>query len=222
MTASKALLDKYTAAWYRGDLQSKLNWLGRKTVKNPNDLLVTQEIIWETRPEAIVEVGIFHGGTTRYYAHLFDLIEAEEPTDTPGIVVGVDLYHDPEFDYPNHPRIEFLLGASSTDPAVVEQVAKRVHNRRTMVILDSDHSCDHVLQELRLYHKFVSTGCYLIVEDTNEIGMRIMGQNTPGPWPAVKAWDPKRHGFEIDREREKFMLTFHPGGYLKKVRHIAK
>ena len=220
MAAPKSVVDSFTKAFYSQDLQSKLNWLGRSTVKNPNDLMVVQEIIWETRPEAIVEIGIFHGGTTRYYAHLLDLIEAEEPSEKPGIVVGVDLYYDEEFDYPNHPRIEFLLGASSTDPAVFEQVAKRVDGRRTMVILDSDHSCDHVLRELRLYHKLVSTGCYLIVEDTNEIGMRIMSQNTPGPLKAIKAWQPQAHGFEIDRSREKFMLTFHPSGYLKKARHV--
>ena len=193
-------------------MQSQVDWLGRRVVKPPTDLFIAQEIIYETKPEAIVEVGIFHGGTTQFYANLFDLM------GTDGIVVGVDIVYDPEFPYPDNPRIEFLLGRSSIDPEVVKAVKERVDGKRTMVILDSDHSCDHVLQELRIYHKFVSKGCYLIVEDTNPIGMRAMQHNRPGPLDAIKAFQPKNHGFEVDRSREKFLLTFHPGGFLKRVR----
>lgn len=212
MTANKSVVDKFTNAFYREDLQSQLSWLGRSVVKNPNDMFVMQEIIYETKPDAIVECGVFHGGTTRYYAHLFDLME------TDGIVVGVDIAYDPEFDYPDHPRIEFLLGKSSIDPDVFKAVKELVLGRRTMVILDSDHACDHVLQELRLYSQLVSTGCYLIVEDTNPLGILIMGMKAPGPLDAVKAWQPTNHGYEVDRSREKFLLTFHPGGFLKRVR----
>lgn len=209
---NKRALDQFHQEYYGSDVQNETFWLGRKSVKCPLDAWVMQEIIWDTKPELIVECGIFHGGSTLYYAQLFDLIGGA------GEVLGIDLMYDDQFDYPNHPRIEFLLGASSIDKAVVEQVAKRADGKRAMVILDSDHSCDHVLQELRLYHKFVSTGCYLVVEDTNVNGYPVMPLHGPGPMEAVKAWQPSNQGFEVDKGREKFLMTFHPGGFLKRVR----
>ena len=185
--------------------------MGRKIVKCPLDVWVVQEIIWETRPELIVETGCFHGGSALYYAHLFDLMNV-----TRGKVLSIDITYDPTFDYPNHPRVEFLLGASSVDPAVISHVAKACEGRRTMVILDSDHACDHVLQELRAYHGFVTDGCYLVVEDSNVNGYPVMPMHGPGPAEAIKAWEPSKHGFVVDKEREKFLMTFHPGGFLRK------
>src|SRR5512146_98635 len=196
---------------YDLDLQHHTCWMGRHSLKWPTDAWVMQEIIWDTKPDLIVEVGVFQCGSTLYYAHLLDLIGS-------GQVLGVDIAYDENFDYPNHPRIELLLGASSIDPAVVEQVAKRADGKRTMVILDSDHACDHVLQELRLYSRFVSKGCYLVVEDTNINGHPVLPRIGPGPMEAVKHWQPKNQGFEVDTDREKFLVTFHPGGFLKRVR----
>ena len=212
MSGNKGTIDKFHRLYYSSDAQNNTYWLGRHIVKCPLDVWAVQEIMWETKPDLIVETGTFHGGSALYYAQLYDLMGID------GKVVSIDLVYDPEFDYPNHPRLEFLLGMSSIDPAAVEQVAKRAKGKRTMVILDSDHSCDHVLQELRLYHKFVSTGCYLIVEDTNVNGYPVMPLYGPGPMEAIKAWQPKNHGFEIDKDREKFLMTFHPFGYLRRVR----
>lgn len=211
----KPVVEKFDRAWYALDLQSQVTWMGRKIVKAPTDMVVVQEIIWETRPELVIETGVFHGASALFYAHVMDCAGID------GKVVSVDKAYDPDFDYPRHPKVEFLLGMSSIDPAVIEAVGKDAATRRTMVILDSDHSCDHVLQELRLYHRFVSKDCYLIVEDTNPAAYASMpayGPRFAGPREAVKAWQPVNHGFEVDKTREKFLLTFHPGGYLRRVR----
>lgn len=209
---NKGMVDKFHRAYYEADIQSQLTWMGRKIVKTPHDQWVLQEILWETRPEIIIETGVFHGGSALYYAHLMDIMGG------PGEVVSIDIAYDPTFDYPKHDRIELLLGKSSIDPRVLEIVREKVDGKRTMVILDSDHSCDHVLQELRLYSPLVSKGCYLVVEDTNVNGYPVMPLHGPGPMEAVKAFQPTNHGFEVDRSREKFLITFHPGGFLRRVR----
>lgn len=208
----RGTIDRFHELLYKTDVQNNTFWMGRRIVKTPQDQWVLQEIMWDTRPEIIVETGVFHGGSALFYAHMFDLM------DIPGEVVSIDIVYDPTFDYPEHPRVEFLLGGSSTDEAIVEAARKRVDGKRTMVILDSDHSCDHVYRELQLYAPLVSKGCYLVVEDTNVNGYPVMPLHGPGPAEAVKKWQPRNKGFEVDREREKFLVTFHPGGFLKRVR----
>jgi cephalosporin hydroxylase len=209
---NKPLVDKFHRLVYDLDLQHEVRWMGRRIVKWPSDMIIAQEIIWETRPDLIVETGVFHGTSALYYAQLMDLMDID------GKVVSIDIAYDETHDYPQHPKVEFLLGMSSIDPAVLTLVEEQAESRRTMVILDSDHACDHVLQELRAYSRFVSEGCYLVVEDTNVGGQPVMPNHGPGPMEAIKAWDPVSHGFEQDRSREKFLVSFHPGGYLRRVR----
>lgn len=210
---NKGVWDKAHKEYYLEDLQSETYWMGRHIIKCPLDVWVVQEILWETRPDLIIETGTFHGVSALYYAQLMDLM------GIPGNVLSIDITYDPEFDYPEHPKVEYLLGSSSVNPEVLEYVTEKVKGAgRVMVILDSDHACDHVLQELRAYHKYVSVGCYLIVEDTNVNGYPVMPLHGPGPMEAVKAWQPTNQGFEVDRSREKFMLSFHPGGWLRRVR----
>lgn len=213
MSGTKGTIDNFHKLYYKADIQSLTFWMGRHIIKTPSDMWVLQEILFEKQPELIIETGCFHGGSALFYAHMMDLMGSD------GNVVSIDIAYDETFDYPNHPRIEFLLGASSIDPSVIEAVAKRADGKRTMVILDSDHSCDHVLQELRAYHKLVTVGQYLIVEDTNVNGYPVMPLYGPGPMEAVKAWQPANQGFEADRSREKFLMTFHPGGFLLKTRN---
>jgi cephalosporin hydroxylase len=86
-----------------------------------------------------------------------------------------------------------------------------------MVILDSDHSREHVLAELETWHSRVSVGSYLVVEDTNINGHPVTEHLGPGPWEAVAEWLPAHPGFRSDAGREKFFLTFNPRGYLKRV-----
>ena len=85
-----------------------------------------------------------------------------------------------------------------------------------MVVLDSDHTRDHVAEELRLYAPLVTSGCYLVVEDTNVNGNPVLPEFGPGPQEAVAEFLAQTDDFEVDHEREKLMLTFNPNGYLRR------
>ena len=111
-------------------------------------------------------------------------------------------------------RIDFLVG-SSTDPEIVATVAERAKGKRVMVILDSDHSKEHVPRELASYAPLVSVGSYLIVQDTG--GVMIRDPN-PGPRRALEEFLAKQKRFEPDRSRERMLFTMHPRGYLRRVR----
>ncbi|MDH4344964.1 MAG: cephalosporin hydroxylase family protein, partial [Thermoleophilia bacterium] len=114
-----------------------------------------------------------------------------------------------------HPRVTYLGGRSSTDPGVLREVARRSEGRRTMVLLDSNHSRDHVVAELNAYAPFVSPGGYLIVEDSN-IGV-VRRDLLPGPMEALRAFLEQTRDFEVDRTREKHHITFNPSGYLRRI-----
>jgi cephalosporin hydroxylase len=194
--------------FYVSDAWTKARWLGTQALKNPLDLWVYQEIIVETRPQLIVETGTWRGGSALYMASVCDLLGEGE-------IVSIDV-EPARDDYPQHPRITYLAGRSSTDPDVVEEVRRRTGGRPLLVILDSDHSQAHVEAELTAYAPLVPVGCYVIVEDSN-IG-RIRPDLMPGPLQAVETFLATTDEFEIDREREKFLITFNPSGYLKRVK----
>jgi len=193
---------------YLSDAWTKATWLGAQALKNPLDLWVYQEIMAETRPELVVETGTYRGGSAFYLASVCDLLGAGE-------VVSIDVEPVRE-DYPEHPRITYLGGRSSTAPEVVATVRERAAGKRVLVVLDSDHSQAHVEAELEAYAPLVPVGCYVIVEDSN-IG-RIRTDLMPGPLQAIEAFLARNDAFEIDREREKFLITFNPSGYLRRAR----
>jgi cephalosporin hydroxylase len=183
-------------------------WRGVNVFKCPLDLWVYQEILHEVRPDLIVEAGTKHGGSAYYLASICDLLDH-------GAIVTIDVEALP--DRPTHPRITYLTG-SSTDPGVVGQVDERIADgSKVMVILDSDHSREHVIAELDAWHSRVSVGSYLVVEDTNVNGHPVGERDRPGPWEAVAEWLPSHPDFRSDPAREKFFLTFNPRGYLKRV-----
>ena len=194
--------------FYESDAWTKATWLGSQALKNPLDLWVYQEILHETRPELVVETGTYRGGSALFLASMCDLLGVGE-------IVSIDI--EPlRDDYPEHPRITYLAGRSSTDPDVVAEVSARAGGRPTLVVLDSDHSQAHVEAELAAYAPIVPVGCYVIVEDSN-IG-RIRKDLLPGPREALEAFLAHSDEFVVDREREKFLLTFNPSGYLRRVR----
>jgi cephalosporin hydroxylase len=171
------------------------------------DLWVYQEILHELRPAAIVECGTANGGSALFLASVCDLLGL-------GKVITVDIVDKPG--RPSHERITYVTG-SSTDPEVVARVRGLVGNGApVLVILDSDHERDHVLNELRLYAPLVSAGSYLIVEDSNVNGHPVVSDFGPGPAEAVEQFLVETEEFEVDRSREKFFLTFNPNGYLRK------
>jgi cephalosporin hydroxylase len=182
-------------------------WLGVRTLKLPSDLWVYQEILHELPPDLIVETGTRFGGSALYLATICDAMDHGE-------IVTIDI--EARHDRPQHPRIEYLTG-SSVDPDVVARVGARAEDAGTvMVILDSDHSREHVLAELRAYAPLVSPGSYLIVEDTTVNGHPLAKSHGPGPWEALEAFLPDPR-FEVDRGREKFLVTWNPRGYLRRT-----
>lgn len=181
-------------------------WLGTPVQQIPFDLWVKQEIIYETRPQLIVETGTFDGGSAMFYASLFDLLGEGE-------IISIDI--DPQPNLPSHPRVEFIT-ASSIDEAVVARVKERAAGKRTMLILDSDHSEAHVRKELAVWPEVVTPGCYMIVEDTNVFGHPVLREHGPGPMEALDDWLKTNPPFDNDASREKYMVTFHPRGFWKR------
>ena len=182
-------------------------WLGVPTQKCPLDLWIYQEILYEQRPDLIIETGTAHGGSALYLACVCDQLGRGE-------IVTVDVF--PIDGRPRHDRITYITG-SSTAPEVVAEVERLAEGReRVFVILDSDHARDHVLDELRIYGSLVSPESYLVVEDTNVNGHPVFPEHEAGPMEAVDEFLAENDEFEIDLAREKFFLTFNPRGFLRK------
>jgi cephalosporin hydroxylase len=184
-------------------------WLGTQIDKNPLDLFIFQEIIYEIKPDIIIEAGTFKGGSALYMANLMDNMHH-------GKVISIDIERQP--DLPVHPRIQYLLG-SSTAPEIVDKVKSQIGPQdKVMVVLDSDHRKPHVLKELLIYSKVVTKGSYLILEDTNINGHPVWPDFGPGPAEALREYMKDHSDLESDKSREKFFVTFNPNGYLRKVK----
>jgi cephalosporin hydroxylase len=209
--AQEGVIDAFHVAYYDAWLARQgsmdLAWFGYRTMKSPMDMWMYQEILTETKPDLVVECGTASGGSSLYLASIFDLLGRGE-------VITIDI--KPRPGQPNHPRISRLVG-SSVDPTIVGEVRRRAAGRRTMVILDSDHSAAHVSAELDAYRGLVSPGCYLIVEDTNVNGHPVFRDHGPGPMEAIDAFLPGAPEFAIDPSRERFMLSLNPRGFLKRA-----
>jgi cephalosporin hydroxylase len=154
-----------------------------------------------------VETGTYFGGSALFLASMLDLIGS-------GRVISIDTGWDPN--PPAHPRIEYRTG-SSVAPEIVAGVREAVRpGEGVMVILDSDHFRDHVLAELHAYSPLVTPGDYLVVEDTNVNGNPVKPDFGPGPMEAVDEFLDGNDAFRVDDSREKFFMTFSPGGYLRR------
>ncbi len=196
----------YYDAAQRGGTWKNTHWMGVPIAKCPLDLWVYQEILFEVRPEVIIECGTFAGGSALFLAQLCDLLDR-------GHILTIDVA---DHAIPRHPRISRIIG-SSTAPQVVEQARRLAAGRSPiLVILDSDHHAHHVLEEMRHYGPLVSPGSYLIVEDTNINGHPALPGFGPGPMEAVRTFLGESADFVPDLSREKFLLTFNPTGYLRK------
>jgi len=203
------LVDAFHRLYYgRQDTTWKQTyWLGTAVQKCPLDLWIYQELLVETKPDLIVETGTYLGGSAHFLATLCELTGR-------GKVITVDV--SPRANRPRHRRLTYLAG-SSTDERVLETLRRRARSRnRVMVILDSDHSREHVLEELRAYAPLVTPGNYLVVEDTNVNGHPVLPEFGGGPMEAVQEFLAESDAFEVDHDREKLLLTFNPSGYLRR------
>jgi cephalosporin hydroxylase len=198
-------------------------WLGRPIIQFPNDLIVLQELIWETKPDLIIETGIARGGSLIFYASMLQLIGK-------GKVIGIDV------DIRKHNRIEIekhpmfkrihMIENSSTKKETISKISKFTKNKKNiMVVLDSNHTYEHVLKELELYSNFVKKGNYLIVFDTMIDDMQDkMFKNRPwgkknNPKIAVDEFLKKNKRFKMDKENNrKLMITSTPYGFLKCIK----
>lgn len=186
-----------------------------RIIKNPLDLWMMQQILYEVRPDFIVETGTWQGGSALYWAHTLHGMGLE---NSRVLTVDIqDLTAGASHHFLWNKYVEFLRG-SSTDPAIVARIAQRVQGRKTLVTLDSDHSMQHVLRELRMYAPLVSSGSYLVVEDTHYDGIPTQPGFGPGPMAAVRRFLAEDQGrdFEQDFSREALVMTFNPGGWLRR------
>ncbi len=207
--AGRRIADEFHKLYYDlpGDSWWNTRWLGVATQKCPLDLWVYQEIISELSPDLIIETGTAEGGSALFLASVCDMVGS-------GRVVSIDVEPGPGL--PRHDRIEYLTGSSVSEATAVKVRAGAKDAAAVMVILDSDHSKAHVLDEMRLYGDLVTAGSYMIVEDTNLNGHPVHPGHGPGPMEAVEEFLRETDDFVVDETREKFKLTFNPKGYLRK------
>jgi cephalosporin hydroxylase len=206
---TSSLVDQFHRLYYgrREQTWGSTFWLGHRVLKCPLDLWSYQEILHDVRPELIVETGTYLGGSALFLASICDLLGQ-------GKVLTIDV--DRRDDRPRHPRITYLTG-SSTSNAILRRVRRRAKGAsRVLVILDSGHAKDHVLAEMDVYAPLVTPGSYLVVEDTNLNGHPVERGHGPGPAEAVAEFLERNDAFVRDERRERFLLTFNPGGYLEK------
>lgn len=205
----QSIITEFNRQYYDSNVWGWTYWLGYPTAKTPTDLWMYQEIIVAQRPDFIIETGTLFGGSALFMACVCDFTDH-------GRVISIDIEHRETL--PIHSRITYLLG-DSTDAWLLKQVQKQIPvGSRCMVVLDSDHSRDHVILELLAYSSFVQPDGYLIVEDTNLNGHPAYPTFGPGPMEAVWEFLESHSEFEIDKEREKFGLTFNPGGFLHRIK----
>jgi cephalosporin hydroxylase len=183
--------------------------------KNPLDLWMMQQIIYEIQPDFVVETGTYRGGSALYWASTLHGMGLE---NSRVVTVDVqDLTATAATNFLWKKYVTFLKG-SSTDPAIVSKIAGLVKGHKTVVTLDSDHSMNHVLNELHAYAPMISRGSYLVVEDTHMDGVPTQPDFGPGPLAAVQKFlsGGGSADFEQDVSREALIMTFNPGGWLRR------
>lgn len=206
------IVEKFHKLYYNAHTVGKTwldtYWFGIPTQKCPLDLWVYQEILFELRPDMIIETGTANGGSALFLACICDLIGN-------GNIITIDI--EKKERRPQHERITYLIGAS-TSTEIVEKVKCLIKEKeKILVLLDSDHSKENVLKEMHVYNEFVAVGSYMVVEDTNVNGHPVFEEFGPGPMEAVEEFVKENKNFVIDKSKEKLYLTFNPNGFLQKI-----
>jgi cephalosporin hydroxylase len=197
-------------------------WMGRPIIQYPQDILAMQEILWTVRPDLVIETGIAHGGSLVYYASFCELMGHGEVL---GIDIDIRAHNRSAIEaHPMAHRIRMIQG-SSIAPDVVDEVRSIAQGKRVLVVLDSNHTHDHVLAELDAYAPLVSVGSYCVVFDTI-VEKLPRGTYPDRPWEvgnnpmtAVREFLSRNDQFEIDQDTEaRIQITVAPGGYLRRIR----
>ena len=215
-------LDAPLIAWLNyHDRKAKgpCQWLGSKVSKNPMDNWIYQEILYEVRPDLVIEIGNKVGGTTLFLAGICELMDH-------GRVLAMDTDHT--IFTGHHPRVELLTGDCGEE-SIVAAVKEKCVGQKVLIIHDASHTKNAVLRDLRNYCGLVSPGSYFIVEDclmgvpgiVNDSGDQRVGsfkfQTKDTPMQAVEDFLQENGDFEVDRSRERYILTTCVGGYLRRV-----
>jgi cephalosporin hydroxylase len=200
------------------------SWMGRPIIQYPQDMIAMQEIIWNVKPDLVIETGIAHGGSIIYYASLLELIGQGE-------VVGIDIdirkHNRTEIEkHPMFKRIHMIEGSAISEDTL-EQVKRFTKGKKKIVVsLDSNHTHEHVLQELKMYSPFVSQGSYIVVFDTivENLPEGYFSQKRPwgignNPMTAVEEFLRNNDQFVIDESMDnKLLISVAPKGYLKRIK----
>jgi cephalosporin hydroxylase len=208
----QTIADQFHRLYYhlRPRVWEQTTYRGWRILKLTSDLWIYANLIHDIKPGVIIETGTRYGGSALWLADQLDMLGS-------GQVITIDI--DDDYDSrPEHPRITYVTG-SSGDPDVAQQVAAMLPNDGSpvMLILDADHSRDHVLAELRVFASLVTSGSYLIVEDTNINGHPVFEEFGPGPYEAVEAFLAENDDFEVDESRHLYYVTQNPRGYLRRT-----
>lgn len=213
----------FTQETIRAGYSYNFTWMGRPIIQYPQDMIAMQEIIWEVKPDLIIETGIAHGGSIIYYASILELIGKGEVL---GIDIDIREHNRKEIEqHPMSKRINMLQGSAISNE-IIEQVKTYAAGKKTvMVCLDSNHTHDHVLKELQLYAPFVTVGSYLVAFDTivEDLPADLykdrpwsIGDN---PKTAVHEFLKSNDGFVINKEVDnKLLVSVAPDGYLKRIK----
>jgi cephalosporin hydroxylase len=218
-----AVSNRFAAETIRAGYSYNFTWMGRPIIQYPQDMIAMQEIIWDIKPDLIIETGIAHGGSIIYYASILELIGKGEVL---GIDIDIRAHNRAEIE--NHPmskRITMLEG-SAISQEIIEKIKPFVEGKKTvMVCLDSNHTHDHVLAELQLYSPFVTVGSYLVAFDTivEDLPADLYADR---PWsvgdnPKTAVWEflKSNDDFVINNEIDnKLLVSVAPSGYLKRVK----
>ena len=215
------------------------SWQGRPIIQYPQDMVAVQELIWQIKPDLIIETGIAHGGSLIFSASqlaqldICDAIEAGtmlDPKNSKRKVLGIDIdirQHNRNAieAHPMASRIQMIQGSSIASDIIAQVIAVAQDYNRILVCLDSNHTHEHVLAELHAYAPLTSTGSYCCVFDTliEDMPADMFPDRPWGPGnnPKTAVWeDLKSHPeFEIDKQIDhKLLISVAPDGYLRRVR----
>lgn len=204
-------------------------WLGMPIIQYPQDIVAMQQLVWEVKPDLIIETGIARGGSLVFYASLLELNAlCGGPGDARVLGIDIDIRPHNHAAIQQHPmahRIEMLQGSSIADDMIAQVQARAQGAGKIMVLLDSNHTHEHVLAELRAYAPLVSCGSYCVVFDTLIEDMppdaypdRPWGKGN-NPKTAVWQYLKENADFEIEQGMDqRLLISVAPSGYLKKIR----